>query len=229
MHPELKETKELSPQEAMPDNTFAQTFYSPQDTSNTRDETGQTAQSCRLVTCDNVYFDAVRGPEVSWTPLQEYEHNRRTIPDEWLPYLQPLEPINTGFSCHSYTFNRRDVWIGSDATASILHSSGFQQIDVSKAKAGDVVVYLKGNELMHTGRVSQVWGERVYVASKFGLGAVYQHPLQGVPRSYGDRQLVFRQTKPDILKEISHNTVPTGSQSLRSLIDQANEAARGSS
>jgi hypothetical protein len=102
---------------------------------------------------------------------------------------QPTE----GSNCHGWVFTGGRFWVGGEAVEGILKENGYAE--VSNPAPGDLVVYRRGETVLHTAVVRYVTGGLpVLVEGKWGALGVYLHP---VDRScYGTEYTFYRSPRP---------------------------------
>jgi len=108
------------------------------------------------------------------------------------PLVRLRRPPCGQYNCHGLTFaNRRTGIHDPDAVSTILADDGFREIRLSDVQCGDLVVYLDGGEISHTGVVLEVKEgvpadsmlRAVKIISKWGNAAEYVHMATDGPYS----------------------------------------------
>lgn len=103
---------------------------------------------------------------------------------------QEVDDPTVSFNCHGFSladshawFNRAKPFLDDDHT----------QISFEDAQKGDVISYVKGDRLKHSGIVEHVSGGLITkVISKWGAMATVIHDLYDVPPAYGKPRVLRR-------------------------------------
>ena len=101
-----------------------------------------------------------------------------------------VDDPTVSFNCHGFSltgahgwFNRAKPFLDDDLT----------QISMENAQRGDVISYVKGDRLKHSGIVEHVSGGQITkVRSKWGGMATVIHDLNDVPPAYGSPRVLRR-------------------------------------
>ena len=109
------------------------------------------------------------------------------------PEAIKVAPATGWYNCHGLTFATRRTFVPPWGTPignlveSILQRDGYVALGTAPPRVGDVAVYRdpQTHEVSHTGYVSRVTGGTIWVWSKWGTLAEYEHPagvgLYGAP------------------------------------------------
>lgn len=101
-----------------------------------------------------------------------------------------VDPPTLTFNCHGFTFTGAHAWFNR---AKPFMDDDHTQISFEDAQKGDVISYVKGDRLKHSGIVEQVSGGQITkVRSKWGGMATVIHDLNDVPAAYGKPRVLRR-------------------------------------
>ena len=101
-----------------------------------------------------------------------------------------ISPPTTSFNCHGFAYARSHGWFNYPRR---FFEDDFDRMNLASAQVDDVVVYMDGDTLMHSAKITQVVsGKIVELHSKWGELAVLAHSLTGVPDEYGDPSHIVR-------------------------------------
>jgi len=116
----------------------------------------------------------------------------------------PGQPDTFRFNCHECTFDLRaseevrriamgysEIFPNRDYVAWLIDNV-LREVSESEAQGGDFVVYFSNDDVTHSG----LWRDGK-VHSKWGLSHLWEHAIDEVPASYGDRVRFFRNIKRD--------------------------------
>ncbi len=117
------------------------------------------------------------------------------------PELQPRSRSAT-YNCMGMVFAGRRAHIDARALRVLLQDDGYAEIDKTRARVGDLVVYSpdKAPSLTHVGIIYSVpvAGDRIIemmILSKWGESGEYLHPLHKVPPAYGQPRSFWSERK----------------------------------
>ena len=119
------------------------------------------------------------------------------------PWALERRPPTGQYNCHGMTFaNRRTGIYDPKDVLTILEDDGYRKIRLSEAEIGDVVVYLDGGEISHTGLVIEIGRgfpegsslRAAKVLSKWGQAGEYLHPSREGP--YAKLTIEYRTDRP---------------------------------
>jgi hypothetical protein len=139
-----------------------------------------------------------RTPE--WRDVIRYNDNEYNLLRGNLPGMQIVGPQNADMKCMTYVF-KDEPWFDPTHPEKSLPLEIDSCLDVLKSKytqvttpeIGDFVVYGTDAYARHFGLIVEKNSDgRPIVESKFGIGFVYRHPLDGVSPFYGDQVAFFR-------------------------------------
>ena len=115
------------------------------------------------------------------------------------PNAQPRTLPSATYNCHGLTFaSRRTRVIKSAALAVILHDDEYHEVQLSAAKAGDIVVYYSDTgDPNHSGIIVEAGPPLAVpiVCSKWGHAGEFVHGLLDCPPIYGPITRIFRCTR----------------------------------
>ena len=133
------------------------------------------------------------------TVVERFESRRRK------DYPRAIErrPASGQYNCHGLTFaNRRTGIHHPEDVAKILEDDGLRGVRLSEVEPGDVVIYLDGSEVSHSGIVLQVVPgvpegsmlRGLRILSKWGTAGEYIHMATEGP--YATHTVTYRTDRP---------------------------------
>lgn len=94
------------------------------------------------------------------------------------------------FNCHAFSFAISHGWINYP---DLFLEDDYDEVSLSEAQVGDLVIYMNGDTLMHSAQITEVDGSGITeLHSKWGELALLSHSVSGVPRVYGDAVFALR-------------------------------------
>lgn len=103
-----------------------------------------------------------------------------------------LEEASDTCNCYGWLFTGGRYWLSQTEVEFILDDNGYQI--VSDPQPGDVVIYRKGNSILHAGVVRMIGdGQQVFVAGKWGWMGVFLHRIDD--SLYGKSYQVYRSNR----------------------------------
>ena len=125
--------------------------------------------------------------------------------------VREVKKANIEYNCHGYTFtDGKGGWLTDADARRILEQNGYKKVasydgeeypNVQKLniKKGDVVAYYSWPgqlEPSHTGVVSRVKGNQIFLKSKWGIFGLNEHPIDVVPKEYPKFWTIYHTDRP---------------------------------
>lgn len=85
-------------------------------------------------------------------------------------------PPDNGKNCHGVTFDGGRSWI-DDPRPFLRGCTPVARADV---RPGDVVIYKDGDKIKHSGRVTRIDGDGIWVHSQWGMWGDFDHLVDAV-------------------------------------------------
>lgn len=135
-------------------------------------------------------INTVNGNSVTvYTASREWTSNEQAVYDSSWPTLTPLYHASTRFNCHSYawykmSFSSNTYWIPQ--INQFVGDSACIPVSSSSIQVDDIIVYLDGTNIAHSGVVYSINGSNILICSKWGQAGIYIHSINNVPPIYLD-------------------------------------------
>jgi hypothetical protein len=114
----------------------------------------------------------------------------RILAAEHNPNAVEISPPTAEYNCHGFTCADSHGWFNHPQKFFV---DDFDQLPLESAQRDDIVVYMSGNTLMHTAKITRVVSGQIdELESKWGSLALLSHSLTGVPAVYGDPAHILR-------------------------------------
>jgi hypothetical protein len=107
---------------------------------------------------------------------------RRFLVNTWQDASQLVRLVESDptANCHGWVFAEGRFGIEEIHVPSILEDQGY--VAVQEPRAGDVVVFMRKEKLIHSGIVTEAGGgEKILIESKWGPFGVYRHGIESHP------------------------------------------------
>ena len=137
-----------------------------------------------LIRTDNNRVIHVLAPARPATPaeLDSVKHQTK------LPNLICTDAPGVDYNCHGWVFTGGQFWLSGVEVAQILRDNDYQAVSVPRP--GDIIVYRRGPEIVHTGLVRAVDDLGVIIESKWGTRGRYIHVPEN--QDYADDFTYYR-------------------------------------
>jgi hypothetical protein len=118
---------------------------------------------------------------------------------DWLfenyPHVDEVDGPSFAYNCHGYVYANAHGWFDE---AELFLEDDFYDIPFRKARRGDVIVYMNGENVAHSAFVHLVRKRKIKkVKSKWGPYSVVVHKLTDVPHpAYGEPVRLLRRRAP---------------------------------
>jgi hypothetical protein len=133
-------------------------------------------------------------PADNLTEKQADKEISQEQPRGLLSKITKLGKPTNDYDCHGYTFLNGEKWIDNDQVPAILNDNGY--LETQTPAVGDIVIYVFGGKLVHSGVITEVKGGIVTkITSKWGRWGLYSHAPDDVPTRYGT-WFPFHTTRP---------------------------------
>ncbi|MGO4646210.1 sigma-70 family RNA polymerase sigma factor [Nocardia sp. 2YAB30] len=143
-------------------------------------------------------------------PIPRFSRSRAGIKEQFgfniergirLDLYESIGPINPHFSCHGYTFSRNGEagCVNPSVVDRILAENGFNRVDdAGDVVPGDVVIFRKNGGVAHSGVISRVGPDGIFVDSKHGILNVTRNEVRElVGEMYGSNFEFYHTDRPD--------------------------------
>ncbi|MBU0634454.1 MAG: hypothetical protein KKA52_05255 [Candidatus Omnitrophica bacterium] len=108
-------------------------------------------------------------------------------------FMYALNLINN-FSVEKIMKEYKQIFIGSEFMK-YLTENKLQEVDFSKKKDGDIIIYYSKHKLEHAGKIFST-----RIMSKWGTGHMWEHDIFEIPITYGNTYRIYKQiSKKDAL------------------------------
>ncbi|HTG92409.1 MAG TPA: hypothetical protein VL866_07480 [Pyrinomonadaceae bacterium] len=119
----------------------------------------------------------------------------REIAAEINQYANEISPPTAEFNCHGFAVADSHGWFNHPRR---IFEDDFDRMPLESARRNDIVVYMNGDTVMHSARITQMEDGQIHrLRSKWGNLAVLSHSLKGVPEVYGSPAHILRRREVD--------------------------------
>ena len=116
-----------------------------------------------------------------WTQAQK--NRKREYMARHFPNAVEVRPPSRKYNCFGYAYARAHGWFNDP---NLFIDDDFSEVPMHKARGGDVLVYKKGRNIVHSAIVKTVTNGKIEtVRSKWGKLAAVIHRPRKVHRAFG--------------------------------------------